>query len=61
MPVPKRKKSKARRNNRRSHQHLSKLQVQKCPRCRSPKLTHRVCASCGYIRDVEVVRIEEAK
>ncbi len=61
MPVPRKKKSRARRNNRRSHQHLPKLQVQKCKRCGSPRLSHRVCPSCGFLGEVEVFRIEEAK
>ncbi len=57
MPVPRKKKSRARRNNRRSHQHLAALQVQKCPRCSSARLAHRVCPSCGYYSDTEVVRL----
>jgi len=61
MPVPRKKKSKARRNNRRSHQHLPKHQVQKCTRCGSARMSHRVCPSCGYYKDTEVVTMEEAR
>lgn len=61
MPVPRKKKSRARRDNRRSHQHLAKQQVQKCKRCGSPRLSHRVCPSCGFLGESEVIRIKEAK
>ena len=61
MPVPKRKKSRARRNNRRAHQHLALPQIQKCPRCGSPRISHRVCVSCGFYKDVEVIRLEAVK
>jgi large subunit ribosomal protein L32 len=61
MPVPRKKKSRARRDNRRSHIHLARSQVQKCPRCGEPKMSHRVCVHCGYYRDIEVIRMEEAK
>lgn len=61
MPVPRKKKSRARRNNRRSHIHLARPKIQKCSRCGEPRLPHRVCIHCGYYKDVEVIRMEEAK
>lgn len=59
MPVPKKKKSRARRNNRRSHQHLAKQQVQKCSRCGSARMPHYVCKSCGFYGETEVIRPRE--
>ena len=30
-----------------------------CPRCNEPRLSHRVCPSCGYYKDRMVVEIKE--
>jgi large subunit ribosomal protein L32 len=30
-----------------------------CPRCGEPKLTHRMCAGCGYYRDRLVIAPKE--
>jgi large subunit ribosomal protein L32 len=57
MAVPKRRKSKAMRDARRAQWMRStpKPTVTPCPHCQEPKLPHRVCASCGYYADREVV------
>ena len=31
----------------------------KCPRCQEAKLPHRVCLSCGYYKDVEVIKLDQ--
>jgi large subunit ribosomal protein L32 len=33
---------------RRSHHHLTPLQIQYCSNCEQPVLPHRVCANCGW-------------
>lgn len=59
MAVPKRKTSKARRDKRRaSAQVLTKATVVECPQCHEPKMPHRVCTSCGYYKNKEVVTVE---
>jgi large subunit ribosomal protein L32 len=30
-----------------------------CPRCGEPKLSHRLCAACGYYRDRMVVEKQD--
>ncbi|HEX78568.1 MAG TPA: 50S ribosomal protein L32, partial [Dehalococcoidia bacterium] len=45
--LPKRKTSKARQGERRSHQRLSPPSLVKCPQCNSPKLPHLTCPTCG--------------
>ncbi len=30
-----------------------------CPRCGEPRLSHRVCAACGYYKDRMVVEKSE--
>jgi large subunit ribosomal protein L32 len=61
MAVPKRRVSRSRQGMRRSHQHLTPLQLQYCPNCKEPVLPHRVCSKCGFYRGVEVVKTAAAK
>ncbi len=57
MAVPKNKTSKQRRNTRRSNVwKLSAPALAKCTHCGEYKLAHRVCPSCGYYNDREVVK-----
>ncbi len=58
MAVPKRRTSKARKRKRRSHFKAKVVGSQACPRCGDPKLPHRVCQTCGYYRDAEVIQVE---
>jgi large subunit ribosomal protein L32 len=57
MAVPKKKKSKARRNTRRSHGKLTAPNVIDCSQCTEPMLPHRVCPKCGYYKGREVVQV----
>jgi large subunit ribosomal protein L32 len=59
MAVPKRRTSRSRQGNRRSHHHKKPIQIQYCPRCEQPVLPHRVCANCGHYQNREVVATEE--
>ena len=59
MAVPKRKTSKARRDKRRASSYrLNRASVSECPQCHEPKLPHRVCRSCGYYKNREVIEVE---
>lgn len=59
MAVPKRKTSKARKNKRRSAVwKMSAPALVKCDRCGEFKRPHRVCPSCGYYNNREVVKVE---
>ncbi|MCA1795966.1 MAG: 50S ribosomal protein L32 [Desulfuromonadaceae bacterium] len=55
MALPKKKTSKSKRNMRRSHDHLNIPGVSLCPQCDEPKQSHRVCGTCGYYKDREVL------
>lgn len=57
MAVPKRKMSKSRKRLRRGHHSGAGMKTQACPRCSSPKLSHRVCPTCGYYRGKKVVEV----
>ncbi len=59
MAVPKRKTSRARRGKRRAHQGLSLPPSAVCPRCKAPKVPHRVCPSCGYYKNKAFLEEEE--
>ena len=58
MAVPKKKTSKARRNQRRAHHALGKLGLVACPNCGEPHVPHRVCPECGYYKGRTVVAVE---
>ncbi|ACL04994.1 MULTISPECIES: 50S ribosomal protein L32 [Desulfatibacillum] len=47
MALPKHKKSKSKRDKRRTHQKLTAPNVVSCPQCGDPKLPHHICPSCG--------------
>ncbi|GAA0176930.1 50S ribosomal protein L32 [Clostridium sediminicola] len=60
MAHPKRKTSKARRDQRRaSNFKLSAPGLVECPQCHEMKLAHRICKSCGFYNGKEVVKVEE--
>lgn len=42
--------SPGRTRRRRSHLALKGTQTNPCPNCGSPKLAHRACRECGYVR-----------
>ena len=58
MPVPKKKTSQRRRDQRRSQQKLSVDVASVCPQCKSPKLPHRACAKCGTYKGREVIVLD---
>lgn len=58
MAAPKRRTSKAKRNSRRASAYrLNKATVSECPQCHEPKLPHRVCGSCGYYKNREIIDV----
>ena len=60
MAVPKRKTSKARRDQRRAQHGIEAPRVNACPQCGSPKRPHHICPTCGTYkgREVEPLRID---
>lgn len=59
MAVPKKKTSKSRKNMRRAHDFLTAPSLSVCPQCKSPKMPHRVCPSCGTYKGKEVAGVEK--
>lgn len=59
MAVPKRKKSKSRRDKRRTHQKTEAPNVTTCPECGEAKLPHHACPECGEYKGRTVIDTEE--
>lgn len=59
--LPKRKISKSRKGERRSHLNLVPLTLVECPSCHNPMVPHRVCPTCGKFRGRDVLQLEASK
>lgn len=59
MAVPKKKVSKQRRRKRRGAMKAEVPNVTRCPQCGDPKLSHRVCPTCGTYSGKQVIEVEE--
>jgi len=57
-PVPKKRVSRSRRNNRRSHDALSAPTLATCPECGSKVLPHTVCQECGSYKGKQIIEVE---
>ena len=57
MAVPKQRKTKGRRDQRRMHLFIKKATLTLCPKCAKPTLPHRACSNCGYYRGREVLDV----
>ena len=60
MAVPKVRKSRSRRNTRRSHHFLRVRGYSPCPNCQAVRLPHCVCPSCGHYRGRQVMAVQVA-
>jgi large subunit ribosomal protein L32 len=60
MPNPKRRHSKARRDQRRAHDALSRPATSLCSNCGEAKQPHRACADCGYYNGRQVIAARES-
>ncbi|MBI2353014.1 50S ribosomal protein L32 [Candidatus Dependentiae bacterium] len=59
MPVPKRKTSKRRRNQRHANNHLHVATITHCPNTGSPVMPHTVCLESGFYKGVKVMRTKQ--
>jgi large subunit ribosomal protein L32 len=60
MANPKRRHSRQRRDKRRTNWKIKTNSLSVCPQCKSAKLPHRVCPTCGYYKGKEVVSVDIA-
>lgn len=54
MPVPKRKRSRRRRDMRFANKGLKVASVTQCRNCQAPLPTHVACSTCGFYKGVKV-------
>ncbi len=59
MAVPKRKKSKSKRDKRRAHIKAVAPNLTTCPQCGETKVSHHVCHSCGTYKGRTIIEIKE--
>ena len=57
MAVPKKRKTKSSRNQRRMHLFIKPAGLTLCPKCKAPVLPHTVCKNCGYYKGAEVLNV----
>ena len=55
MPVPKRKRSRARRDKRFANKGLKVCAFSSCSNCSEPVLSHIVCKACGFYKGRKVL------
>ena len=55
MPVPKRKRSRARRDSRFANKGMEVKSFGKCPNCESALLPHQACKECGHYKGAKVI------
>ncbi len=61
MAVPKRRKSKSKRDSRRANHKISAGVYNICEECGAPKEPHRVCPTCGKYKDRQVLEVEDVE
>lgn len=55
MPVPKRKRSRARRDSRFANKGIAIKAFTLCTNCQDPIMTHAACMACGHYKGVKVM------
>ena len=55
MPVPKRKRSKARRDKRFANKGIKVKAITGCPNCTAALVPHVACQKCGFYKGVKVL------
>lgn len=61
MAVPKRRKSRSKRDSRRATHKINAPVYNACQNCGAPKQPHVICGECGWYKDryvLEVVEVE---
>ncbi|HXW86201.1 MAG TPA: 50S ribosomal protein L32 [Candidatus Bathyarchaeia archaeon] len=61
MPVPKRKRSRTRRDKRFANKGIIPQTFAHCPSCSKPCVPHVVCQFCGHYKGVQVVKVRVKK
>lgn len=55
MPVPKRKRSRSRRDSRFANKGMEVKAITECNNCKAPLATHKICVNCGFYKGKKVM------
>lgn len=55
MPVPKRKRSRARRDSRFANKKIAVKALVLCANCQHPQLPHLACRECGFYKGAKIM------
>lgn len=61
MPVPKKRHSNTRTNQRRANWKLTLQNLGECPTCKAPVRSHHACSKCGTYQGRTVMAVAAAK
>jgi len=61
MPVPKRKRSHARKSKRNANKGFAPKAFTQCPNCKEVTLPHQACKKCGHYKGVKVLVTKEER
>lgn len=61
MGVPKRKRSRARRDSRFANKGIKVKAITSCKNCTEPLATHTACIKCGFYKGVKVMGTKEER
>jgi large subunit ribosomal protein L32 len=59
MPVPKRKRSRARRDKRFANKGMKVQSITACSNCKDPLATHQACLKCGFYKGKKVMTTKQ--
>jgi large subunit ribosomal protein L32 len=59
MPVPKRKRSRVRRDKRFANKKITPKIISACKTCTAPLMPHIVCQECGHYKGIKVTKTKE--
>ena len=59
MAVPRGKKSKMKKKQRKAANRYTGIQSGVCPVCKAPVVPHQVCSACGNYKNKQVIVVEE--
>jgi large subunit ribosomal protein L32 len=58
MAVPKKRTSKMKKRQRRSHHRLAPVHLARCTHCGQAVQPHRICSNCGHYGEKAVIEFE---
>ena len=58
MSIPRKKHTKSAVGQRRGHDALKKITLNKCPKCGKPVKPHTACDFCGTYKGKEVIKVK---